>query len=226
MSTFDGPNVVTNGLIFYIDAFNKQSYSGSGNICTDLTSYKNRATLINSPTFSNDGFTFNGTNQKISATIPTFSGNGYTLQGWAKITLNKKGAIFKTGANNGFAVGQGDGTFGGQGNKLLGLYPAVSWIDSGYFFTSSGWYFITMTIAPFSDKTIKFYINNIMVRSISTTTWFLTLSNDFIIGSNYGDAEAIRFFEGSVMTSLVYDRNISHSEVIQNFNATRSRFNI
>ena len=226
MSNSYGPNIATNGLIFYADAFNKQSYSGSGNVWGDLTRNKNNATLINSPTFSVDGFTFNGSTQKASAIIPTFSGNGSTLQGWVKIGLNKKGAIFKTGANNGFAIGQGTTTFGSQGNALLALYPAVTWINTGYSFTSPGWYLITMIISPSPNRSLVCYINDRVVTSLPSTTAFLTPTNNFTIGSNYGDGESVRFFEGSVMTSLVYDRNISHSEVIQNFNATRSRFNI
>ena len=66
-STFSN-SIVTDGLIMYVDAGDKDSYVGSGTTFTDLSPSANNLTTFNSPTFSstNGGiFTLNGSNQYI-----------------------------------------------------------------------------------------------------------------------------------------------------------------
>ena len=42
MSTVQGgPNIVTDGLVFYVDAANQKSYPGTGTTVNDLTSNQN-----------------------------------------------------------------------------------------------------------------------------------------------------------------------------------------
>lgn len=60
-------------LIFYLDAVNLKSYSGSGSIWYDVSGNSNHFTLFNSPTYTNNGttgtyLTFNGTNQYARST--------------------------------------------------------------------------------------------------------------------------------------------------------------
>ena len=49
------PKIVTNGLVFSIDANNTKSYSGSGSSITDLTKNNTTATLNGTYSFSSDG---------------------------------------------------------------------------------------------------------------------------------------------------------------------------
>jgi hypothetical protein len=67
----------SNGALLYLDAGNTASYPGSGTTWTDLSTYENNATLINSPTFTNADtasyFTFNGTNQYAPVTQSKFN---------------------------------------------------------------------------------------------------------------------------------------------------------
>ena len=45
MSYANGPKIVTDGLICYLDAANRKSYSGSGSTWNDLSGNGNHATL-------------------------------------------------------------------------------------------------------------------------------------------------------------------------------------
>ena len=47
-----GPPVVTSGLVLYLDAANRKSYSGTGNTWYDVSGKNYHATLFNSPTYS------------------------------------------------------------------------------------------------------------------------------------------------------------------------------
>ena len=50
-----GPNVVMNGLLFYVDASNDKSYPGSGATVVDLIN-DNTTTASSSPTFNSNGY--------------------------------------------------------------------------------------------------------------------------------------------------------------------------
>ena len=47
-----GPNIVTDGLVLYIDAANKESYPGSGTSCFDLQNTSRTYSLVNGITRS------------------------------------------------------------------------------------------------------------------------------------------------------------------------------
>jgi len=47
-----GPIEVTSGLVLYLDAGNTKSFTGSGNIATDLSGFGNSASLINGTGFT------------------------------------------------------------------------------------------------------------------------------------------------------------------------------
>ncbi len=67
MAFFYSPNVVTDGLVFAVDAANKKSYPGSGTTWTDLAGSNNGA-LTNGPTFdsgNNGNIVFDGSNDYV-----------------------------------------------------------------------------------------------------------------------------------------------------------------
>ena len=66
-----GNRIVTDGLIFAVDAANPISYPGSGTTWNDLTLNKNNGTLINGPTFSSanaGSIVFDGVNDEVIGT--------------------------------------------------------------------------------------------------------------------------------------------------------------
>ena len=77
--------VVTNGLVAWLDAGLSASYSGSGSTWTDISGGDNNANLVASPTYSvnNNGyFTFNGTDQYATLAGSPLNVNNYTKSVW------------------------------------------------------------------------------------------------------------------------------------------------
>ena len=67
MSYKFGPSIVTDGLVFYVDAANENSYPGSGTTWTDLAG-SDDGTLTNGPTFDSGNagsIVFDGVNRTI-----------------------------------------------------------------------------------------------------------------------------------------------------------------
>ena len=83
MGTFGGAQpIVTDGLVFAVDAANYESYPGSGTTWTDLAG-SNDGTLTNGPTFDsgNGGsIAFDGSDDKVTfSSAPSFYTN-YTIE--------------------------------------------------------------------------------------------------------------------------------------------------
>jgi len=115
MASSIAPNIVTDGLVLYLDAANTKSYPGSGTTWTDIAA-RNNGTLTNGPTFSsaNGGLiVFDGIDDYVDCgdnPITKPSGS-FTLSYWFKgvsSTLN-------------FATGVGAGGFSGQRGYILGV---------------------------------------------------------------------------------------------------------
>ena len=51
MGLSHSPRIVTDGLVFCVDAGDKMSYPGAGTTWTDLSKNRNNGTLVNGPTF-------------------------------------------------------------------------------------------------------------------------------------------------------------------------------
>ena len=69
MGLSHSPRIVTDGLVFCVDAGDKMSYPGAGTTWTDLSKNRNNGTLTNGPTFNsaNGGsISLDGSNDYIS----------------------------------------------------------------------------------------------------------------------------------------------------------------
>ena len=88
MSVKNRNSIVTDGLVFYVDAGNEDSYPGSGTTWSDLIG-GNDGTLYNTPTFgtANGGYIeFDGTNEYYEIGQSIISGlSAFTLEVWVKL---------------------------------------------------------------------------------------------------------------------------------------------
>lgn len=103
MSVKSNIGVVTDGLVFYVDAANKQSYSGTGNDWNDLMGTYD-STLANSPAYSstNGGnIDFDGSDDRVDvpmSDIYTYMG-AFTISYWIKTIATTTTQVF--GASSG-----------------------------------------------------------------------------------------------------------------------------
>ena len=233
MSTVGGGvNIVTNGLVLYLDASNTKSYISGSTIWNDVSRSGNNGTLTNGPTFNgaNGGsIVFDGTNDYVTITNPPtslinwYSGN-YTIQCWFN------GSTFTNSSNGGSSLcGNADPTtsaefwsFGPINTgkiKWYYYYGVINNILSNSTVLTNNWYNITFTKI---SNTLTIYINGLL--DISTTlivTPQSSTSYPFIIGS-----VANGRFSGKVSVLSIYDKGLAATEVRQNFNATRTRFGL
>ena len=215
MSGVTGPNIVTDNLILYVDAGNVQSYPGSGTTWYDLSG--NNYHMVNGntmPTYSSaDGgkFTFNGSTQWVYATIPSLSINPFTYCVWVRSDLTKSAWASIIDQDN-------DDFLFATNNNILYLYDPT--YSSGYTLTSNtAWHHFA--ISYISGSTSYFYVNGSSVSSFAVT---LTHTSAHIsIGAGYQNSE---LWDGDISMFQWYDTNLTAAEVLQNYNAHKSRFGL
>ena len=232
MSGISGPKIITSGCVLSLDAADKLSYKGSGTTWKDLSGNNNTGTLTNGPTFSagNQGsIVFDGVDDYVNCgSNSSLNLGSLTLSAWVKASTNVSTyrAIIAdesiTGAstwNYRLYILQSSGlvAFDVSG----GGYSGVS---STYAINNNQWYHIC-AVRTSPGGTQNLYINGILNNSSSDTTSITTLSYAVWIGrSPFGGG--VYPFSGNISQVSIYNRSLTATEVLQNYNATKSRFTL
>lgn len=204
--------IITNGLVFNLDAGFIPSYPTNGTTWYDLSYNVTNSTLTNGPTYTSlDGgsIVFDGVDDYVS--IPDINFTTATIDIWVYISAySAGGAVFIYQSSNGFEIWAGtDNVIRYNKNPNTGL-------TSGPGFTLNAWNNIVAT----SDGTVnKLYFNNTNIGSTNGGI-FDNTSGDIRI-SGYGGY----MVNGRCSVLKMYNRALTTSEITQNYNAGLSRFN-
>jgi hypothetical protein len=222
---FTGPSILTNGLVLALDAANSKSYPGSGTTWSDLSGNGNTGTLTNGPTFNsaNGGtIVFDGVDDFISVPDSTswdFT-VGVSIDFW--VYVNAYGS-----SGTMFIHQQSGATFGGfeiwsnrSGVILFNKNGGVSLVVSTASFVLNSWNHIVCTA---NGTTAIIYLNSISIGSASTglpdnVTGILRIGG-WIGGSGYQ-------VNGRLASMKIYNIALTASQVLQNYNSQKSRFNL
>jgi hypothetical protein len=233
-------SIVTDGLVLNLDATNVNSYPGSGTTWTDTSFYRNNGTLINGPTFLRErgrgSIVFDGVNDYVTeSNFSNFITNSFTINCWVNFTTNTANQkIFHAQSGSSgtglYSEVNLDNYNGGSGNPKYHFYThnvaATSTNDvmaSTMDTTSNVWTQVTGVYDDFS-KFKYLYINATLNRSGSTTVKIDWPNNVTWIGNrSIGSSSPLN---GKISQVSLYNRALSSTEVLQNYNALKSRFGL
>lgn len=207
----NNPRIVTDGLQLCLDAKAVSSYPGTGATWYDVSGNNYDVTLYNSPTWggtSGGYFDFDGTDQWGSHTFASAIGTQtyFTCEVWVKWDG-------KTGWNTIFDMPNDDYLVGLNSGQFYFYDPTHA---SGFTLTSGTWY--QLLVVYDSTATSHFYVNGASVSSFTNTITKSPAS--FGVGAGSGG----ELFGGKIAIINWYNRILSAAEVVNNFNARRSRF--
>jgi hypothetical protein len=221
-----GPKIVSSGLVLCLDTANKRSYTGTGTTWRDLSGVNNNSTLTNGPTFNAlhmGSIVFDGVDDYIS--VPhafDISSGGVTFNIWFKLTSTSWSPLIADwpGPVYSFIIQVYSGTLqisirNPSGFNLLSL--ASPTINANVIYNVQFAY----------DKTTKVgssYINGILYDSQTSGQSdgaIANSANTWSIGLKQDTGNVI---SGNVYLCNIYNRSLTASEVLQNYNATRVRF--
>jgi hypothetical protein len=222
-----GPKLPADGLKSSYDFGNITSYSTSGSL-RDMVS-KINLTLNNTPTIS--GIlslivaTFNGTTQTATSASLFGSSGSYarTLMAWVKPSSVANSAILSLGAD-GFSTLFEMCIYGTKITIIWGNF-ASSLLTStqGTTVMATGrWYFMCATNAGGSAS--KTYLNG--VQEAATSIYTPSTSNTILTIGASGRPSAINNFTGDISQAKLYLRELSAAEILQCYNAQKSRYGL
>jgi hypothetical protein len=228
MGTSYSPNIVKDGLTFYVDPANLRTYPRSGTTVTDLKG-KETATLQSSGMFANNNagvFAFDGVNNYYL--FNPLSINMYSVSiwfnpsvGWNNTTYNSTPLSFDT-----FKVAIHFGKITGNFDSLMSIHTNDN--QANYYGGSGKTIDATWNHVTFNWETNKYqiYLNGKSVTTSAHLTPNLinTSYMDFIGVGKWFYAGAGTPFNGDIGPIQMYNRALSASEVKQNYNAMKARF--
>jgi len=221
VSVAGGPDIVENGLVLYLDAANRRSYPGSGTAWNDLSGNNNTGTLTNGPTFDNGNggsISFDGVNDEV---ICTNNASVQVTVGSIFAWFNANGG--NTGINGIIAKQNAWSLF--VWDNTLRTYDWGNNVDrnTGINVDNSSWNYVVMTFT----ETVGTPSNNAIIYLNGTAVLTTTVKHsNHSVTVQIGEANAAQHFGGKIASAGVYNRALTAQEILQNYNATRSRFNI
>jgi len=228
-------SIVTDGLVFGIDAANPRCYSGSGITVIGFTGIG--STLVNGVGYSTSNFgyfTFDGTNDYILSsptTIQTYN-NNFTVEFVARptnyITLSSESTSGTAGifGKRHIIDPEYDDTGGGFGVALGNNGVEVLEHSAGYLPVLMSYSADLSNIKHYTiqvvNKQSSLYINGVFVRQgLQSTKSVTTLKNNRSLG--YG---AYGYYLGQLHSIKFYNRALTAQEIQQNYAAIRGRYGI
>jgi len=232
--------IVTDGLVFNLDAGFTPSYPKNGTTWYDVLG-SNNGTLYNGTTFDtgNGGsIVFDGTND--FGTTPTNLlgvSNGtniseITIEAWVNWNTFPTSGIdeiiswWNSGSSTVGFLGTSCINNGGGTNSNPAIRFGDGWTNTGVRFTTSTdtdkWWYIC---AIKSTNNAYIYKNGTLEATRGSTINF-TLDRPAAIGCHNGVSRRIEFIDGKIGIIRVYNRALTSSEVSQNYNAQKGRFGL
>jgi hypothetical protein len=229
--------IVTDGLVFAVDANNLVSYESGSSLTYSLTgSYSGSLTNGTRFTSNNGGtFLFDGIDDYINVSTPQSLNPGtgsFSLDFWCNISTN-----VPTGSSSCLLEARGTNLYGflvigyrNDGRMQLFINDNVTPNQNIYQSTTTpvqrGVWVHEAMVVDRSTQQITFYYNGLQTGNKVTITDTGSIDPGsgyrYWIGGDLGGAE----MNGEIAISRQYNKALTAAEVSQNFNAQRSRFGI
>ena len=234
MSRYNGIRPVTNGLVFCVDASNPQSILSGQTTWSDLSGSGNNGTLTNGPTYVSSGVSssiqFDGVDDYVSINTPIISStNNWTYSGWFNMSQMVTGSSFYSQYVASF----------GNGRIILRLGDDLNILSRFSVFLGSGPTYSNQFLYSNILAGPNLNYNYVVVRSGDTYTQYINGVLDTVhtpgitaqilqTTPRIGNSNSISdFFKGKIFLTQIYNRALSTSEVIQNYDIyNQQRFKI
>ena len=230
MAFGNGPKIVTDGLVLALDAADQNSYVSGSTTWNDVSGNNMVASISGTVTYnsSNGGnLVFNATNGTVltsensalntqTPTVEVWTRTNATTQNgfwFEKGNVNTQYALFQEGANIAW-------------RQNVGFVTTLNAVTANFVGTTN-WF---QVVGTFTSGTRRLYVNGMLVNSDTQTGTIATNTNGSSIGVFGGFNGTVGgrgyYYNGNIGTVKVYNRALSATEIQQNYEAQKSRFNI
>ncbi len=220
MAIFSGPEIAETGLVLCLDAANPRSYPGSGTVWNDLIDTTNYVILTNGPSYDSGlkgSIVFDGTND-YATSVSLANPNGQLT---CEVGLNyDSGTTYRNIFER--STASRPMLWIDSSNKI-----EVSFSSGAGGITSANSYngqniVITATFNSGSTPGIQLFVNGNLTNTVTTSHVVWSNPSTFTLFNR----SAGETFDGKIYFIRFYNRVLSAGEILQNYNATRSRFGL
>jgi hypothetical protein len=232
MSVSYNPKIVTDGIVFYLDAANQNSYPGTGTTWFDLSGNSNNTTLRNSPTYSTANlgtFIFDGIDDDADCgndSSINFGTDNFTVSVWfrrfSNAATNLRLLSKAAGNDTANAASAGFAFFGGNTALSFAINPTgTRTIISAGNYSVDQWVNVVGVLER--GVNIRTFNNSVPIATAAAPSGSVSGTTSLFIGSNSGSN---LFWPGEISNVSLYNRALTPQEIQQNFNAIRGRYGI
>jgi hypothetical protein len=236
MGVSGGPDLTQDGLVLSLDASDRNSYVSGSTTWTDLSGNNNSGSLTNGPTFNsaNVGYiSFDGTDDYISILNPiSFQSQNISISVWV-YPLNPATSLvtlidYDHGSSSGWTIQSENATT--NRNYYFAYHDGTQFQPTGNFgsgkgvqITNSIWNNIVYTK---NGTSVIGYVNGIQSVNYTASNSNINYqpNKNFRIGDYISSSN--RHYKGNISNTQIYNRALSAAEVLQNYNAQKSRFGL
>jgi hypothetical protein len=182
----------------------------------DRSGNSNHGELVNGPTYSSNGLgalVFDGVNDYIKSTLVSSLGTQFTIHSWFKKNNNNVGNLFNFQGSPSFEL------LVDQTNRL-NIWDGA---DHFYNFTTIPGSYYYMSVVKTATNFLL-YVNNNSTPVLNFNSSYNNSNTNFIVGCHPNLSTG--FLNGNITQVQIYNRALSASEVLQNYNATKGRFGL
>jgi len=227
MGFYRGPNIVTDGLVLALDPGSARSYDGT-TAWNDLSSTKSVYTLNNGVTYQsiNGGvFDFDGVDDYASTSSAPLSAGAttYSIEAVFKADSTGTQVIWEQGSTAQITgkrvcmilLSTGTGGFNGQSADF----------QTSVNYSINTWYNWLITVdTSLSSNKIKIYVNGVLSAQGNPSATLNAGADGARVGNKLSNST--EDFDGNIALVRAYNRVLTAAEVLQNFNAQKSRFGL
>jgi len=224
--------IIVDGLVFNMDAANRASYV-NGNTKAFNTTDLSQSGSLSSPSFTSilPTWDFDGTDDVINTNAKLT--DDMSLGGWQKSTYQgasnsfyypNNTTSFRVSFGSGYFLGRIWAPYGAQTSLRVIMGGPSNWGSAGTTELNDGnWHYIVYTFEK-SSYTAKAYVDG-NLESEKAFPSYLSYTNRTINLGNFGSGTN-QYWNGSISNVHAYNKTLSATEILQNYNALKGRFGL
>ena len=225
-------NLTTNGLVLYYDPSSVSSYPGSGTAITDLSGNGRNGTMSNI-TYTSPYFTYNGSSSQIAiadnALLEPGSGD-WTMEVWVNQSVAGNDVVLGKfpagGAQVSYSIRTSATVYYAQMGSGIGSGATLFQNSSNKVRTLGTWYQLVYVFTNVAANTIETFVNGSSIGSVGhSLATILDTTTGLYIGS-YNNGEYAQWFDGKIGITRLYNRALTSTEVLNNYNVDKSKYGL